>query len=126
MFLVSLAACLLSVWLNVGLLAGLGFCAACVVAPLYVRRAAQLQVVASAPLIFLVAAIVTQTMTAQGTSSHGFVLSVLEGTLLMLASTAPWLFAGTAACVCLAWRHGLPECWRELRSSLREARSEVR
>jgi len=125
MLVLSLVACLLSAWLNLGLLAGLGFCAGCVLGPRYARREAQLQVVASAPLIFLAAAIMTQIVTAQGASNHGRVLSVLEGTVLMLASAAPWLFAGTAACVGLAWRHGLPDCWRELRCGLREARSEA-
>jgi hypothetical protein len=122
MLVLSLVACLLSVWLSVAVLAGLGFCAGCVLAPLYARREAQLQIVASAPLIFLGAAIVTQIATAQGTSDHGRVLSVLEGTLLMLAGAAPWLFAGTAVCIGLAWRNGLPDCWHELRSGLREAR----
>jgi hypothetical protein len=125
MFLLSLLACLLAAWLNLSVLAGLGFCAGCVLAPLYARREAQLQIVAAAPVIFLTAAIMTQIVTAQGTSDHGRMLSVLEGTLLMLASAAPWLFAGTAACIALAWRHGLPDCWRELRSGLRDARSDV-
>jgi hypothetical protein len=123
MFSLTLLACLLSAWLSAGVLAGLGFCAGCVLAPLYARREAQLQIVASVPLIFLAAAVMTQIVTAQGTSNHGRVLSVLEGTLLMLAGAAPWLFAGTAVCIGLAWRNGLPDCWRELRAGLREARS---
>jgi len=122
MLILSLFGCLLSAWLSVGVLAGLGFCAGCALAPLYARREAQLQLVAAAPLVFLAAAIMTQIVTAQGTSNHGRVLSVLEGTLLMLASAAPWLFVGTAVCVGLAWRNGLPDCWRELRSGLREAK----
>jgi hypothetical protein len=123
MLLLSLVACLLAAWLSVGELAGLGFCAGCVLAPLYARRDAQLQIVAAAPVIFLAAVIITQALTAQGSSNHGRVESVLEGTLLSLATAAPWLFAGTAACVAVAWRQGLPDCVRELRSGLREARS---
>jgi hypothetical protein len=123
MLLLSLVACLLAAWLSVSELAGLGFCAGCVLAPLYARRDAQLQVVASAPVIFLAAVITTQVLTAQGSSNHGRMESVLEGTLLTLATSAPWLFAGTAACVAVAWRQGLPDCVRELRSGLREARS---
>jgi len=123
MLLLSLVACLLAEWLNVGELAGIGFCAGCVLAPLYARRDAQLQIVASAPVIFLASVIMTQALTAQGSSNHGRLESVLEGTLLTLASAAPWLFAGTAACVGVAWRQGLPDCVRELRSGLREARS---
>lgn len=123
MLLLSLVACLLAAWLSAGELAGIGFCAGCVLAPLYARRDAQLQIVASAPVIFLAAVVVTQVVTAQGSSNHGRLESVLEGTLLTLASAAPWLFAGTAACIGLAWRMGLPDCVRELRSGLREARS---
>jgi hypothetical protein len=43
------------------------------------------------------------------------VFSVLEGTVLTLAGVAPWLFAGTIACVVIAMTRGLPDCVRQLR-----------
>lgn len=123
MLVLSLVACLLAAWLGSDVLAGIGFCAGCVLAPIYARREAQLQIVVSAPVIFLAAVVVTQALTAQGNSGHGRILSVLEGTLLTLAGVAPWLFAGTIACIGMSMLNGLQECVRELRSGGRELRS---
>ncbi len=116
MFVLVLAACLLAAWREVDVLAGLGYCAACVLTPVYARREAQLRIVLSAPAVFLLADVITQAVTAQGNTSHGSVLSVLEGTGLTLADAAPWLFAGTAACVAVAMTRGLPQCVRDLRA----------
>ncbi len=88
-------------------------------APVYARRDALLHIVISVPVIFLLAEIATQAMTAQGSSGHGSTLSVLEGTLLALADVAPWLFAGTAVCVIVAMMRGLPQCIRDLRDDVR-------
>jgi Domain of unknown function (DUF6542) len=122
--LLALCACdllffLVAAWLYAGVLAGIGFCAGAVLAPCYLRREAQLQVVVSVPAIALAAIVISQAVTAQGDSGHGAVMSVLEGTVLTLAGLAPWLFAGTAACIAVACYRGLPQCVRELRSSLR-------
>jgi len=114
---------MIATWRQIDPLAGLGYCAGCALAAGYVRREALLQVVLSAPVVFLVAEIVTQVLTAQGTSSHGSALSVVEGTFLTLADVAPWLFAGTAGCILIAMRRGLPQCVRDLQANLRgEAR----
>jgi hypothetical protein len=96
--------------------AGLGYCIACVLAPVAARRGAQLKVAVSAPVVFLVAEIIAQSLTAPGSSGHGTVLAVLEGTLLALADAAPWLFAGTAVCIVIAMFRGLPQCVRDLRT----------
>jgi hypothetical protein len=117
MFALCLVACLLAAWWHVGALAGLAFVAGCVLAPIYARRDALLHIVISVPVIFLLAEIVTQAMTAQGSSSHGSALSVVEGTFLALAGVAPWLFAGTALCVAVAMMRGLPQCIRDLRTT---------
>jgi hypothetical protein len=106
-------------WSHTGVLAGLGFCAGAVLAPCYLRREAQLQATVSVPAIALAAVILAQAVTAQGNSSHGTVMSVLEGTVLTLAGLAPWLFAGTAMCLAVACYRGLPQCVRDLRDSLR-------
>jgi hypothetical protein len=115
MFALCLVACLLAAWWRLGALAGLAFVAGCVLAPIYARRDALLHIVIAVPVIFLLAEIVTQAMTAQGNSGHGSALSVLDGTILALAGVAPWLFAGTALCVAVAMTRGLPQCVRDLR-----------
>ena len=86
---------------------------------MYARRDAQLHIVISAPFVFLLAEIATQALTAQGSSSRGSAMSVVEGTFLTLADVAPWLFAGTAICVGVAMTRGLPQCVRDLRAGLR-------
>jgi len=116
MLLLCLVTCLVAGWRQVDVLAGLGFCAGCVLAPVYARRAAQLRVAISAPVVFLVAEIVAQALTAPVSPGHGAVLAVVEGTLLALADAAPWLFAGTAVCIVIAMFRGLPQCVRDLRT----------
>jgi hypothetical protein len=119
MFALCLAACLLAASWRLDALAGFAFVAGCVLAPIYARRDALLHIVISVPVIFLVAEIATQAMTAQGSSHHGSALSVLEGTFLALAGLAPWLFAGTAVCLAVAMMRGLPQCIRDLRGAAR-------
>ena len=116
MLVLCLVTCLVAAWRQLDVLAGLGFCASCVLAPVYARRFAQLRVAISAPVVFLVAEIIAQSLTAPGSFGHGAVLSVLEGTLLALADAAPWLFAGTALCIVIAMFRGLPQCVRDLRT----------
>jgi len=100
------------------MVAGLGFCLACLLASALVRPAALPQVVIAPPALFLLALVVSEALTAQGTSSRGSMLSVLEGVMLTLAAVAPWLFGGTAAGVAVAMVRGLPNSVRELRSEL--------
>ena len=119
MFALCLIACLAAAWSRLDILAGFAFVAGCVIAPVYARRDALLHIVISVPVIFLLAEIATQAMTAQGSTSHGTTLSVLEGTILALAAVAPWLFAGTAVCVIVAMMRGLPQCIRDLRGDVR-------
>lgn len=116
MFLVCLVTCLVGGWRQVDILDGLAYCAGCVLMPVYARRDAQLRVVISAPAVFLLALVITQALTAQGSSGHGSALSVAEGTFLTLADVAPWLFAGTALCVVIALTQGLSQCVRDLRA----------
>lgn len=119
MFALCLAGSLLAYLLHLEVLIGIGFCAACVLAPAYAVRPALLEVVTAPPVTFLLAVIVVQGLTAQGDSSHASMLSVLEGTLVTLAAIAPWLFVGTVLCVAIAMRRGLPACVRDLRAGLR-------
>jgi hypothetical protein len=114
--LLCLVTCLVAAWRQVDVVAGLGYCISCVLAPVAARRGAQLKVAVSAPVVFLVAEVIAQSLTAPGSSGHGMVLAVLEGTLLALAGAAPWLFAGTAVCMVIAMFRGLPQCVRDLRT----------
>ncbi len=119
MFVVCLVACLLAAWVHADVIASLGFVAAGILAPVYARREALLYIVISVPVVFLLAEVITQLLTAQGSSGRGSAISVLEGTLLTLADVAPWLVAGTAICVGIAMVRGLPQCIRDLRAGLR-------
>lgn len=119
MFALCLVACLLAAWLHTDVVAGAAFILAGILAPVYARRDAQLHIVISAPFVFLLAEIATQALTAQGSSSRGSAMSVVEGTFLTLADVAPWLFTGTAICVGVAITRGLPQCVRDLRAGLR-------
>jgi hypothetical protein len=114
--LLCLVTCLVAAWRQVDMVAGLGYCIGCVLAPVAARRGAQLRVAVSAPVVFLIAEIIAQTLTEPGSSGHGTVLAVLEGTLLALADAAPWLLAGTAICILIAMFRGLPQCVRDLRT----------
>jgi len=111
---------LIADWFGREVIAGAGFVAGCLLGPYFVRRHALLRVVAAPPALFLVALGIAQVLTAQGTSRHGKVLSVFEGTLLTLAALAPWLLAGTALGAVAAIPRGLGQCVRELRDELRE------
>ncbi len=113
-----LVGCLLAVWLHVAAVAGLGFCAATCFAVRYARREALLGIVVSIPVVFGVAEVLAQLATAPAGPNHDRLMPVLEGTLLALAGTAPWLFVGTFAGVAIAMCRGLPRCIRQLRSDL--------
>lgn len=126
LFALCLGTCLIAAMRQFNVLAGLGFCAGCVLAPVYARPKALLQVVLSVPAVFLLAEIITQVLTAQGTSSHGSAMSVLEGTFLTLAALAPWLFAGTAGCLAIAMVRGLPQTVRDARAAARIQTGPVR
>jgi hypothetical protein len=123
MFGIFLFCSLVASWLGFGVLTGLGYVASCVLAPFLVRRQAQLHVVIAPPAIFMAVVILTQVMTAQGTSRHGRVLSVLEGTLLTLAAVAPWLFAGTILGAVASATRGLRHCVGELVAEFRSEAS---
>ncbi len=123
LFTLCLVGCLIAAWRQSDIIAGLAYCAGCLAAPVAVRREAQLQVVIAPPVVFLVAVLVAQALTAQGSSTHGSLLSVIEGTFLMLAATAPWLILGAAGCIAVAMSRGLPGCVREFRAGFRGERS---
>lgn len=121
MFVVFLGTGLLAQVLSATWVAGLGYGAGCLLAVLFARRAALLFVSTTPPLIFLIALVCAQLITATGST----LLATAEGTVLALAAASGWLFACTAGCIVLAVLRGLPQAIRDLSAEMngRPARS---
>jgi hypothetical protein len=105
--------------LHLGLLTGLSFVAGCALAARYTKRDGLLTAVATPPLIFMIALVSTETMSSHADTLRRTVTSVVEGTVLTMASVAPWLFTGVILGVVIAMVRGLPQCLRELRADMR-------
>ncbi len=99
---------------HTGVLAGISYLSACVIAAWLVRRGNLLPIVVTAPMLFGIAVVCVQGITAAGG-----LLSVAGGTLVTLGNVAPWLFTGTALATIIALARGLAGEIRELRASLR-------
>jgi hypothetical protein len=103
--LVVFGTCLLGLlvadWANWGELADATFFMASSLTAYYVRPGSLLPVVISPPLLFFLACGAEKVMTAPGAAS------TLEGTLVALADSAPWLFAGTALTLAIGLLRGL-------------------
>ncbi len=99
---------------HAGALAGLSYVVACVLAACGVRRGHLLPVAVTTPMLFGVAVVCVQAMTAAGG-----LLSVAGGTLVTLGNVAPWLFTGTALFAIIAFARGLAGELRGLRAALR-------
>jgi hypothetical protein len=104
-------------WLRWPVLAGASFVAGSVAAVCYVRTRDLLVATVVPPLLFGIVLAVVKAVTATGS----VVLSIAEGTAITLAEVAPWLFAGMALTLVVAWVRGLRGCVRELREELRLA-----
>lgn len=102
-------------WLGWGVLAGACFVVGSAAAALYVRPRDLLMATIAPPLLFCIALVVVKAVTAPGEVA----LSTVEGVAVTLAGVAPWLFAGTALSLVIAWSRGLRERVRELREELR-------
>ena len=105
-------------WLGWAVLVGASFVAGSAAAALYVRPRDLLTVTITPPLLFGVALVGVKAVTATGSMA----LSTAEGVAVTLAGTAPWLFAGTALSLVIAWSRGLSERVSELREELRPSR----
>lgn len=121
MLLIFLVSDLLASKLGLGWLDGLGYATGCLLAAAYARREALLLVVTAPPALFLVALVTAELITATGST----LLGTAEGTLLALATGAPWLFGVTVAGLVVAMFRGLPQCVRDFKVELsgRGARS---
>ncbi len=110
---------LLAIGLHLGLLAGLSFAAGCVLAASHAPRHALLPVVIAPPLLFLVALLGAEVLTSPGSTFVASVEAVAEGSFLMLAGAAPWLFGSVIVALAVAMFRGLPQSLRELSADLR-------
>jgi hypothetical protein len=105
-------------WLGWGVLAGASFVVGSAAAALYVRPRDLLMVTITPPVLFCAALVVVKAVTATGDMA----LSTAEGVAVTLAGMAPWLFAGTALSLVIAWSRGLHERVSELREELQRGR----
>jgi hypothetical protein len=119
MFWLFLIGSLVGNWLHLGVLAGLSFVAGCALAARYTRRDGLLTVVASPPLIFVIALVITEALTTHAATARRTLESVAEGTFLTLAGVAPWLFSGVILGLAIAMARGLLQCLRDLAAELR-------
>jgi hypothetical protein len=101
-------------WLQWPVLAGASFIVGSAAAAFYVRRGDLLIVTITPPLLFCIVLVGVKA----GTATGNVALSIAEGALITLAGVAPWLFAGTALSLIIAWARGLRGCIRELRQDL--------
>jgi len=104
-------------WTPWPVLAGAFFVIGSVAAAVYVRPGDLLMVAIVPPLLFGITLLAVKAATASG----NVVLSIAEGTAITMAEVAPWLFAGMALTLVIAWARGLGGCVRELRQELRAA-----
>jgi hypothetical protein len=112
---VFLIASLIAAWSHVAWLSGPGYALGALLAVGYARRESLLPVVATPPALFLGTLVIAQLLTATG---HSTGLAAVEGTLLALAATAPWLLGATVAYLATAMLRGLPRCLRDLRLAI--------
>jgi hypothetical protein len=104
---------IVSDWLDWGMLADATFVAACVVVACYAKPSDLLPVAVCPPLAFFVACVCAKLATSAGGTSAA------EGTFVTLATSAPWLFLGTAVTILIGLRRGLLDNIRDLRRGLR-------
>ena len=95
-----------------GLLSNVTFLAACIAIACYAKPTDLLPVTVCPPLAFFVACVCAKLITSAGGTS------AVEGILFTLATSAPWLFLGTAVTIVIALRRGLLDNIRELRRGL--------
>src|SRR6202035_1625782 len=97
---------LLAAWLGVTVLAGIFFVLGCGLAARYTRPPDLLTVVLTPPTLFSCALLLVEAVTASGS----LFLSVVAGSVVVLATLAWWLLAGMILTVGIAWPRGLPQC----------------
>jgi hypothetical protein len=102
-------------------LAGITFLLGAAAAGRYTRPADLLTVAVTPPLLFICALIGIKII-----ATGGALLPVFGESLLMLASVAPWLFAGVALNLIIGWRRGLCRCLAELSDGAHPKHTHIR
>ncbi|MEU4576703.1 DUF6542 domain-containing protein [Nonomuraea sp. ATR24] len=115
--LATLAGYVLAAVAGIEALVGVAFVAACLLAVLLVNPRELLSLVVTPPLVFFVATLFVEL--GRALSSVGIVQSLALGLYSSLSRGAPWLFAGSAVVLGIAWGRGLRDNVRELREELR-------
>ncbi|MFI6325277.1 DUF6542 domain-containing protein [Nonomuraea sp. NPDC050556] len=113
----ALAGYVLSAMFGMPLLVGAAFLAGSLTGVLLVNQRELLSLVVTPPLVFFAATFVVQFGSAL--TARSFLQSLAVGLYTALSAGAPWLFAGSALVLAVAWRRGLRENVRELREELR-------
>jgi hypothetical protein len=116
---VTLAGSLLHALLGFPAAVGLAFVTGCVAAVSLVNPRDLLSLVVSPPLIFFAATLITEAVRSLAATSP--VQAFGLGMFTALSGGAPWLFAGSALVLVIAWRRGLTRCVSELREEIRTA-----
>lgn len=106
---------LMASWLGAIVLAGILFVLGCAFAAWFTRPPDLLIVVLTPPILFSGALIFVQAVTASGS----LFLSVAAGSVVVLASLAPWLAVGLIVTVAIALPRGLLGCITDLIRDLR-------
>lgn len=113
----TLSGHILAALLGMPLLVGVAFLIGCLLGALLVNPRELLSLVVTPPLVFFAATFFVQLGTSLEANlilqSFGF------GLYKSLSEGAPWLFAGSALVLAVAWRRGLRDNVRELREELR-------
>ncbi len=109
-------------WLGWPVLVGTSFVVGSAAAVSYVRTRDLLVVTVAPPLVFGIVLVSVKAATATGSVA----LSTAEGAAITLAGVAPWLCAGMALSLIIAWARGLRGCVRELREDLRSVNHQPR
>jgi hypothetical protein len=115
--LATLAGYVLAALFGLQPLIGLAFVAACLLGVLLVNPRELLSLVVTPPLVFFVATLFVEL--GRALSSVGIIQSLALGLYGSLSHGAPWLFAGSAIVLGVAWGRGLRDNVRELREELR-------
>ncbi len=109
---------LIAAWTGWGVLADVTFVMACGLVTCYTRVSGLRGLVVCPPLAFFVGSVLAQVLTAPDT------FSALEGILITLGTSTPWLFTGTVLTVAIALGRGYRPRLSAL-SDLREALRDV-
>ncbi|MET7328666.1 DUF6542 domain-containing protein [Nonomuraea sp. NPDC005650] len=113
----TLAGYVLATLLDIQYIVGAAFVLASLLGVLMVNRRELLSLVVTPPLVFFCATLFVELGRAFGSVS--IVQSLALGLYTSLTQGAPWLFAGSAVVLGVAWRRGLRDNVRDLREELK-------